>query len=117
VHWEAGCLAEFGFGLDLASCAATGSRENLAYISPRTGRAVSRDAGMPYADKLFALPAFMAEAGVPADAAGIGEGLSITGHFLERHVLAPHDRHLPAARTRLVDRWRRLITLSANPAL
>jgi DNA repair protein RecO (recombination protein O) len=116
VRWEAGCLAEFGFGLDLESCAATGKRDGLAYVSPRTGRAVSAEAGAPYADRLFKLPAFLGADTAP-DAAAIGEGLQITGHFLERHVLAPHNRHLPAARTRFVDRWRRSTTLAGKSAI
>lgn len=115
VRWEAGCLAEFGFGLDLESCAATGRRDDLTYVSPRTGRAVSAEAGAPYADRLFKLPAFLGGGAVPSPAA-IGEGLQITGHFLERHVLAPHDRHLPAARTRFVDRWRRSTTVNVKAA-
>jgi DNA repair protein RecO (recombination protein O) len=114
VRWEAGCLAEFGFGLDLDACAATGQTEDLAYISPRTGRAVSGEAGAPYADRLFALPGFLRPIGSTLDPAAIVEGLRITGHFLERHVLAPHDRHLPAARTRFVDRWRRFATISCD---
>ena len=114
VRWEAGCLAEFGFGLDLESCAATGQTSDLTYISPRTGRAVSREAGAPYADKLFVLPGFLTPGGAAPSPAAVGEGLRITGHFLERHVLAPHDRHLPPARTRFVERWRRMTTLSSS---
>ncbi len=113
VRWEAICLAELGFGLDLETCAVTGQRTDLAYISPRTGRAVSREAGAPFADKLFALPAFFSGAEAP-DSLAVGEGLRITGHFLERHVLAPHEKPEPPARTRFVDRWRRVTTLPAN---
>ncbi|HEX9462564.1 MAG TPA: DNA repair protein RecO [Alphaproteobacteria bacterium] len=118
-RWEVQCLAELGFGLDLATCAATGEREGLAYVSPRTGRAVSRVAGAPYADKLFSLPSFLvADSDTDsADAAGVTAALRMTGHFLERHVLGPHDRKMPAARTRLIDRWRRLATLTANSRL
>jgi DNA repair protein RecO (recombination protein O) len=118
-RWEVQCLAEFGFGLDLSSCAATGTREGLAYISPRTGRAVSEVAGAPYADKLFPLPRFLAadHATDSADSAAVTAALRMTGHFLERHVLGPHDRKMPAARTRFVDRWRRLATLSPNSRL
>jgi DNA repair protein RecO (recombination protein O) len=113
-RWEMQALAELGFGLDLGACAATGQREDLAYVSPRTGRAVSEGAGAPYADRLFALPAFLAveEVGTAdpaADAADIAAALRITGHFLERHVFGPHNRRLPAARTRFVERWRRFI--------
>jgi DNA repair protein RecO (recombination protein O) len=108
-RWETLALAELGFGLDLEACAATGRREDLAFVSPRTGRAVSGGAGAPYADRLFALPAFLSTAGPAAEAAEIAAALRITGHFLERHVFGPHDRRLPAARTRFIERWRRLV--------
>ncbi|HTY67646.1 MAG TPA: DNA repair protein RecO [Alphaproteobacteria bacterium] len=107
-RWEMQALAELGFGLDLAACAATGQREDLAYVSPRTGRAVSGGAGAPYADRLFALPAFLGTANPAADAGEVAAALRITGHFLERHVFGPHNRRLPAARTRFIERWRRL---------
>ena len=107
-RWEMQALAELGFGLDLEACAATGERENLAYVSPRTGRAVSGGAGAPYADRLFALPAFLGTANPAADAGEVAAALRITGHFLERHVFGPHNRRLPAARTRFIERWRRL---------
>jgi DNA repair protein RecO (recombination protein O) len=108
-RWEVQCLAELGFGLDLASCAATGTSEGLAYVSPRTGRAVSAAAGAPYADKLFPLPPFLAAERdtESVDPATVTTALRMTGHFLERHVLGPHDRKMPAARTRFIDRWRR----------
>lgn len=111
VRWECQCLAEMGFGLDLERCAVTGERGplapgGLAYVSPRTGRAVSRAAGADYAERLLALPAFLGGAAV-ATAGDVVEGLRLTGHFLERHVLAPHDRRVPPARARFVERWRR----------
>jgi DNA repair protein RecO (recombination protein O) len=108
-RWEMQALAELGFGLDLAACAATGQREGLAYVSPRTGRAVSGGAGAAYADRLFALPAFLGTTAPAEDAADVAAALRITGHFLERHVYGPHNRRPPAARTRFVERWRRLI--------
>ncbi len=107
-RWELQALAELGFGLDLEACAATGERENLAYVSPRTGRAVSGGAGAPYADRLFELPAFLGTAGAAGDPHDVTAALRITGHFLERHVFGPHNRRLPAARTRFMERWRRL---------
>lgn len=105
VRWECHCLAEMGFGLDLTRCAVTGGQESLAYVSPRTGRAVSREAGAEYAERLLALPVFL-QGGVPT-ALDVIDGLRLTGHFLERHVLAPQDRRMPPARIRFVDRWRR----------
>jgi DNA repair protein RecO (recombination protein O) len=113
VRWECVCLSELGFGLDLESCAVTGERSGLAFVSPRTGRAVSEAAGQPYADRLFALPGFL-QGEVAAAPAEIAEGLRLTGHFLERNVLSPHGRRIPAARTRFVDRWRRSATISGN---
>ncbi len=104
VKWELGLLAELGYGLDLSSCAATGRNDELAYVSPRTGRAVSLAAGEPYRDKLLALPAFLLGREDEGDSAGIIEGLRITGHFLERHLFAPHGADLPAARQRLAER-------------
>jgi len=105
VRWELGLLSELGFGLDLTQCAATGTRDDLAYVSPRSGGAVSRAAGAPYADRLFRLPQFLvgSQAGLnePDD---VAEGLKITGHFLERHFFASHNRHLPDARIRLAQR-------------
>ena len=116
-RWELQSLAELGFGLDLDACAATGQRDDLAYVSPRTGRAVSREVGAPYADRLLALPAFLGTAQPAADAAEVAAALRITGHFLERHVFGPQNRQLPAARTRFIDRWRRFVSLSANSRL
>ena len=116
VRWELGLLQELGFGLDLAQCAATGSREDLAYVSPRSGGAVSREAGSPYRERLFRLPSFLngSQAGV-ASPEDVFEGFRITGHFLERHLYAPGDRHLPDARIRLVDQFnRRLATRAAG---
>lgn len=113
--WEMRCLAEFGFGLDLESCAVTGGTDDLAFVSPRTGRAVSTAAGRAYADRLFPLPRFLAgDRTAPADARAIAEGLRLTGHFLERYVLSPHERRMPAARTRFIDRWRRFSTISGK---
>ena len=105
VGWERDLLAALGFGLDLSRCAATGETADLAYVSPRTGRAVSRAAGAPYHDKLLPLPGFL-WSDSPADAAGIAAGLVLTGHFLEHHLLAP-GRGLPEPRRRFCDRMRR----------
>ncbi len=110
VIWECALLAALGYGLDLSACAATGVNDDLAYVSPRSGRAVSRSAGAPYHHKLLALPGFLWHE-VPADPVDIVAGLTLAGHFLHHHLLAPHGRGLPEARTRLVDRLRRLVSL------
>ena len=97
VRWEMGLLEELGFGLDLTACAATGTRESLAFVSPRTGRAVSEAAGEPYRDRLFRLPTFLT-ANAPAAVADIVDGLRITGYFLNRHVLEPRGVGQPEQR-------------------
>lgn len=86
VRLELALLAELGIGLDLASCGATGSTEDLAFVSPKSRQAVSRGAGLPWAAKLLPLPGFLLGAGT-ADAAAIGDGIALTGHFLAREVL------------------------------
>ncbi len=102
VRWEAGLLDELGFGLDLSRCASTGAVENLTYVSPRTGRAVSAQAGLPYKDRLLALPAFLlGSQNASPDAADVLAGLKLTGHFLLERVLQPHGREMPQPRLRL----------------
>lgn len=105
VHWELALLRDLGYGLDLTRCAATGDNDGLAFVSPKTGRAVSLAAGEPYRDKLLELPRFLVDGG-EGDRAGVFAGLKLAGFFLDRHVLAPHHAALPAARARLVDRFR-----------
>jgi len=102
VRWELQLLQELGFGLDLSECAATGSEAELAYVSPRSGRAVSRDAGQPYCSKLLQLPAFVLDNGAAVDQDEILAGFTLSGHFLERDVLAPHGLAMPQARERLL---------------
>jgi DNA repair protein RecO (recombination protein O) len=104
VRFEAGLLDELGFGLDLSKCAATGAMDDLIYVSPKTGRAVSRAAGAPYADRMLALPPFMLgnQAGVAEGE--VGQGLDLTAHFLEQFVFNPLNKPLPPARMWLVDK-------------
>jgi DNA repair protein RecO (recombination protein O) len=101
VRWEAGLLDALGFGLDLSRCAATGVTEDLIYVSPRTGRAVSAEAGAEYAARLFPLPQFLRGPGNVPDIAATRDGLRLTGHFLLERVLEPHGREMPQARVRL----------------
>ena len=105
VRWEAGLLDALGFGLDLSQCAATGVRDDLIFVSPRSGRAVSASAGKPYEGRLFHLPQFLLGS-QNADVSGrdIAEGLQLTGHFLLERVLRPHNRDTPNARLRLDER-------------
>ena len=105
--WELALLAELGFGLDLAACALTGATDDLAWVSPRSGRAVSRVAGAPWAGRLLALPAFLrGGAPLPAsvpDSGEIAEALALTGHFLDARVAPGLPRGtLPQARARAV---------------
>jgi DNA repair protein RecO (recombination protein O) len=103
--WELTLLDALGFGLDLGSCASTGAREDLVYVSPRSGRAVSRAAGAPYAERLLPLPRFLlgqesarAEPGI----AEVREALRLTGHFLENWVVPAFELgEMPGARIRL----------------
>jgi DNA repair protein RecO (recombination protein O) len=104
VRFELAILAEFGFGLDLTSCAATGTTRDLVYVSPRSGRAVSAEAGEPYRDRLLALPGFLigrstANKPSPED---IRDGFALTGRFLHQHVFEPRGAAAPEERARLV---------------
>ena len=103
VRWELGLLGELGFGLDLSQCAATGDTEDLVYVSPKSGRAVSRAAGRPYHDKMLALPPFLRGNGREVSAEDVRDGLHLTEFFLERHMLSPHNRKIPQARLMLMD--------------
>jgi DNA repair protein RecO (recombination protein O) len=103
VRWEMALLDELGFGLDLSECAATGARTDLVYVSPRTGRAVSRAAGEPYKGRLLPLPGFLAgRTGADVQADDLAAGFNLTGHFLETRVLGPRQENLPEPRTRLL---------------
>jgi DNA repair protein RecO (recombination protein O) len=103
-RFELELLAELGFGLDLESCAATGKTAELVYVSPKSGRAVSREAGEPWRDKLLALPAFLGAAAAPEaqaeapSAAELKDAFVLTGFFLARHVYEPRGEQLPESR-------------------
>jgi DNA repair protein RecO (recombination protein O) len=109
VRWELALLAALGFGLDLSRCAATGETGELAYVSPKSGRAVSLSAGEGYRDRLLPLPGFLRDARAAAGPADLLAGLRLTGFFLDRHVLptlapaASSERRLEA-RGRFIDR-------------
>ena len=107
VRYELLLLAELGFGLDLSECAATGATKDLAFVSPRSGRAVSREGAGDYRDRLLPLPPFLLEGGT-ATWDELFEGLRLTGHFLERDVLIERRSEILAARERLVERLRRV---------
>lgn len=135
--WERNLLADLGFGLDLGACVVTGRKDDLAYVSPRTGRALSAAAGERYRDRLLRLPAFLIPEVRNEDRAGavpgggmvpgqahheseldrpdpgeVEQALKLTGYFLEKHLFAPHHRGVPAARTWLLDRVRVMSAIS-----
>ena len=107
VRYELLVLSELGFGLDLSECAATGAVEELAFVSPRSGRAVSAAGAGEYRDRLLKLPPFLLEGGA-ADWDGIFDGFRLTAHFLTRDLLVDRQADVLAARERLVDRLRRV---------
>ena len=107
VRFELAILVELGFGLDLSACAATGTREALVYVSPKSGRAVSAAAGAPYRDRLLPLPAFLRERSpdtplLQPDAEAIRAGFSLTGYFLRQHIWEPRAIAPPEERARFV---------------
>ena len=103
VRFELQLLAELGFGLDLATCAVTGEAKDLVYVSPKSGRAVSRQAGEPWKHRLLVLPAFLYEAfagnPTPQD---VADGFALTGFLLLRHVLEPRGLNLADARANFI---------------
>ncbi|MCB1783357.1 MAG: DNA repair protein RecO [Alphaproteobacteria bacterium] len=101
IMWEIALLKELGFSLDLTKCAGGGSNQALAYVSPKTGRAVSYEAGEPYKDKLLPLPGFLKPNSGPAESEDILIGLNLTYYFLEHWVFTHHSHGVPEARQRL----------------
>ncbi len=95
---ELALLGALGFGLDLEACALTGVRDDLAYVSPKSGRAVNRGAGAPWRDRLLAYPRFLQEEGAPASSTDIAAAFRLTGHFLTRDVLIPRGAVMPLSR-------------------
>lgn len=103
VRWELGLLAELGYGLDISVCALTGGTTDLAYVSPRSGRAVSAEAAGVWRDRVLPLPRFLLDED-GFDAADLHDALRLTGHFLRRDVFGVRHHALPAARQMLADR-------------
>ena len=104
LKWELALLEDLGFGLDLSRCAVTGSRDDLAYVSPKSGRAVSAEGAGEWAERLLPLPPELLGAGT-GEAGNVADGLRTTGHFLTHRLAASHgNRPLPEARARLEDR-------------
>ncbi|MGR6329663.1 DNA repair protein RecO [Sphingomonas sp. XXL09] len=107
-RYELLLLAELGFGLDLSACIASGALDDLAFVSPKSGGAVSRAAAAGYEARLYALPVFLREGGM-ADWPDVFDALRITGHFLARDILIDRRSEPLAARTRLVDLMKRAV--------
>jgi len=106
VLWELALLRDMGYGLDLTTCAATGVTEDLAFVSPRSGRAVSRAAAAPYLPRLLALPAFLHVNGAaPGGPEEIAQALALTEHFFNTHVFGPNRQKIPASRQRFAARF------------
>ncbi|HUC17667.1 MAG TPA: DNA repair protein RecO [Acetobacteraceae bacterium] len=115
VRWEKALLAAVGYGLDLSRCAVSGSTKDLAFVSPRSGRAVSRAEAAPWQGRLLPLPSFLlgeATAG-PED---WRDGLRLTGHFLSHAVFGLHHRPLPQARLLLYDRVAAMAARMESPS-
>lgn len=103
IRWESVLLADLGYGLDLTSCAVTGESSGLAYVSPKTGRAVTAEGAGIWTSRLLRLPSFLV-GGNEATPRDWRDGLRLTGHFLARDAFGHHHRPLPAARQMLYDR-------------
>jgi DNA repair protein RecO (recombination protein O) len=101
-RFELRLLAELGFGLDLSQCAATGATEELSYVSPKSGRAVSRIAGAPYAERMLRLPVFLRESDAMPAGRDLADGFALTGFFLTRHVLEPRGLKLADERAHFI---------------
>ena len=106
VQWELCLLRDMGYGLDLGSCAATGVTDELTFVSPRSGRAVSESAAGPYRERLLTLPPFLTDDTQKPTADDLAAGLKLTAHFFNVHVFQPHHREIPAARIRFAERMR-----------
>ena len=102
VRFELQLLSELGFGLDLERCVATGTSGDLVYVSPKSGRAVSRTAGEPWADKMLRLPVFLREPHATPANRDLADGFALTGYFLSRHVLEPRGLTLGDERAHFI---------------
>lgn len=116
VRFELAVLEDLGFGLDLARCAATGETDDLVFVSPKSGRAVCRTAGAPWADRMLALPAFLGAGGSSAaDRQALSEGFRLAAYFLNRHVCEPRGLELSSARDGFVQATLKALA-AANPS-
>jgi DNA repair protein RecO (recombination protein O) len=102
-RFELGLLAEIGYGLDVSVCALTGAKDNLGWVSPKTGRAASQAAGAPFSDKLLRLPPFLTDSAAAIETGDVADAFALSGFFFERRVFDPQGTGLPEARRRLIE--------------
>lgn len=108
-RFELKLLEELGFGLSLDECAATGRRDELIWVSPKSGRAVCREAGQPYADRMLSLPGFFAKnAGCSASVEELEVAWKLSGYFLARDVYSPRGIQQPDARSAFISAIRKV---------
>ena len=105
VYWEMGLLKELGFGINLESCAVTGTTENLTHVSPKSGRAVCAEQAEPYKDKLLKLPNFLNPNPEDFQELDILSGLKLTGYFLQKRIFDNYNKPLPDVRLRLLEKY------------
>ena len=109
VKWEIGILSSIGFSLNLNECAVTGTIDNLYFVSPKTGKAVSKEGAGKFAPRLLVLPNFLGGAnGVETNFYHeILAGLKITTYFFENKLLTSinneKNNYLPKARNRFIE--------------
>lgn len=103
-RFELGLLSALGYGLDLSRCAVTGATDNLAWVSPRTGRAATFEAGEPHKDVLLRLPPFLLDAEAELAEGDVADAFALAGYFLERRLFDQKGEALPEARRRLIER-------------
>jgi len=115
VMWEIALLKELGFSLDLSKCAGGGDNQTLAYVSPKTGRAVSEEMAGPYKDRLLPLPEFLKPNGGESDEEDVMTGLNLTGYFFQHWVFAHHSHGIPVARQRLHLRFAERFAKTGDP--
>jgi DNA repair protein RecO (recombination protein O) len=116
IQWEMVVLSDLGYGLDLSMCAVTGRTDCLAYVSPKTGRAVTREGAGEWASRLLPLPGFLTGV-APANITAWRDGLRLTGHFLARDAFGNLHRPLPQARTMLYDRVAAMVAPDETTAM
>jgi DNA repair protein RecO (recombination protein O) len=103
-RFELGLLSAMGYGLDLSRCAVTGETEGLAWVSPRTGRAATYEAGAPHADVLLKLPPYLIDMEAELKSGDVADAFALTGYFLERRLFDHKGEGMPEARRRLIER-------------